>query len=316
MMRHEAEPTVYAFDGRDERAMLVIACEGSGRADIVEAGTAAGARIQQQLDPAEAGAAIARTPRIEAIAIDLAGVPDALAEDLLTGIDLLAHERAIPVIASFGADRLDLVAARLTHPDAHLLCDPDPFDRVAAILALQTEAPRLHDAAREAEQHRLRTLNAEVARIAETLARLARSEPPLAADNLRDRSMGFVAQPPAEATPAIDAGEIRATIAARRLRARFFPADLFADPAWDMLLDLFAAHLERARVSVSSLCIAAQVPSTTALRWIKTMQEAGLLERSDDPFDRRRAFMALSQAAVGGMQAYVAATRRQRLPIA
>src|SRR3546814_2543305 len=72
----------------------------------------------------------------------------------------------------------------------------------------------------------------------------------------------------------------------RRMREQYFPADLFADPAWDMLLDLYAARLEHQPVSVSSLCIAAAVPATTALRWIKTMTEAGLFVREADPQDR------------------------------
>ena len=42
-----------------------------------------------------------------------------------------------------------------------------------------------------------------------------------------------------------------------------------------MLLDLLAARLERERVSVSSLCIAAAVPPTTALRWIRTLTDKG-----------------------------------------
>ena len=29
------------------------------------------------------------------------------------------------------------------------------------------------------------------------------------------------------------------------MRSRYFDEDMFADPAWDMLLDLFAAQLER-----------------------------------------------------------------------
>src|SRR3546814_13607660 len=38
----------------------------------------------------------------------------------------------------------------------------------------------------------------------------------------------------------------------RRMRAQYFPDDLSAAPAWDMLLDLYAARLERQPVSVSS----------------------------------------------------------------
>jgi DNA-binding MarR family transcriptional regulator len=90
----------------------------------------------------------------------------------------------------------------------------------------------------------------------------------------------------------------------RQLRAAFMPTALFAEPAWDMLLDLYAAYYEGKEVSVSSLCIAANVPSTTALRSIETMTEQGCLIRRRDPKDGRRIFLALSDAARGWLDAY------------
>lgn len=101
----------------------------------------------------------------------------------------------------------------------------------------------------------------------------------------------------------VDAARVRAHIRARRLRDRFFDSTLFADPGWDMLLDLFAARLEGRRVSVSSLCIAAAVPTTTALRWIKTMVDRGLFLRESDPSDARRAFITLAPATAAAMEA-------------
>jgi hypothetical protein len=57
----------------------------------------------------------------------------------------------------------------------------------------------------------------------------------------------------------------------RRLRGMMFEsAYLFADPAWDILIDLFIASEEDQRISVSSACIGSAVPTTTALRYIKT----------------------------------------------
>src|SRR3546814_8424141 len=58
------------------------------------------------------------------------------------------------------------------------------------------------------------------------------------------------------------AKEVRRMLRQRRMREQYFPAEMFADPAWDMLLDLYAARLDRQPVSVSSLCIAAAVPAT------------------------------------------------------
>ena len=103
---------------------------------------------------------------------------------------------------------------------------------------------------------------------------------------------------------------IRAMIRARRLRDQYFSGELFADPAWDMLLDLLLARLERRTVAVSSLCIAAAVPPTTALRWIKRLTEEGIFVRTADPRDGRRVFIDLSDEAAEGMGAYLSAVER------
>ena len=103
-----------------------------------------------------------------------------------------------------------------------------------------------------------------------------------------------------------DPRTVRALIARRQARAKFFEGELFADPAWDMLLDLTAADGERQRVSVTSLCIAAMVPATTALRWIKQLVDCGVFERKADPSDKRRAFIALSDKSREAMARYFA----------
>ncbi|NJS14197.1 MAG: MATE family efflux transporter [Sphingopyxis sp.] len=105
---------------------------------------------------------------------------------------------------------------------------------------------------------------------------------------------------------------VRRVLRQRRAREQFFPADMFADPAWDMLLDLYAAQLEGQPVAVSSLCIAAAVPATTALRWIKTMTDTGLFERQADPRDGRRIFIGLSAQAAQAMERYFAALENMR----
>ena len=111
----------------------------------------------------------------------------------------------------------------------------------------------------------------------------------------------------------VSARQIRDLIKARRLREQYFDAELFADPAWDMLLDLMAARLEDVRVSVSSLCIAASVPPTTALRWIKTMTDEKIFERRADEKDGRRIFIELSDEATAGMIGFFSMIRRSRL---
>ena len=112
--------------------------------------------------------------------------------------------------------------------------------------------------------------------------------------------------------PLPDPRLVRRIIRQRQLRARYFDGDLFADPAWDMLLDLTAARVEHTRVSVTSLCIASGVPPTTALRWIGQMIDAGLLERVEDETDRRRAFVMLTDKAADRMARYFAEVSEAR----
>ncbi len=106
--------------------------------------------------------------------------------------------------------------------------------------------------------------------------------------------------------PLPDPRLVRRIIRQRQLRARFFDGELFADPAWDMLLDLTAARVEHTRVSVTSLCIASGVPPTTALRWIAQMKDAGLMERVEDETDKRRAFITLTDKAADAMARFFA----------
>jgi hypothetical protein len=119
---------------------------------------------------------------------------------------------------------------------------------------------------------------------------------------------------PASDGPVTDkdiAATLRVMIGSRALRGRYFPGELFADPAWDILLDLTRAALERQQVSVSSVCIAASVPMSTALRWVRQMTEAGLLRRWTDPKDRRRDLIALTDETAAHMRNYLSSVHAQ-----
>ena len=93
-------------------------------------------------------------------------------------------------------------------------------------------------------------------------------------------------------------------IRARRARDRYLGKSLFSDPAWDILLEAYAAHLAGRPVSVTALCDAAAVPATTGLRWLRKLEEDELLVREADARDKRRSWMRLSAAAAGAMKNY------------
>lgn len=310
----------------DARAGTLVIADGPADGAARMAVEAIGARLLGQVPWHAAGDRLDRQGAVAVVLAEAGGADAATLDRVLPRLDALAAGGDTRVIVALGHDQIDQVAAQLAGPGIALLCAPSVAERVGA-LALAAHEPagtRAHDVAREAESVRLRRLNEEVAHIAETLARLTRGD---AADSERggprpdavgDRTLRYAAAPAMAVTtaPDIAARDIREAIRARRMRDQVFGAGLFEDPAWDMLLDLFAAELERAQVSVSSLCIAAAVAPTTALRWIARMTETGLFERQPDPFDRRRAFMALSDRASAGMREYVAATRRAGVAIA
>lgn len=84
----------------------------------------------------------------------------------------------------------------------------------------------------------------------------------------------------------------------RRSRDRVFAiTGIFADPAWDILLDLFMASIDRKQISTSSACIAACVPPTTGLRWLAALESESLIVRVADSNDKRRTFVELTPAA-------------------
>lgn len=98
---------------------------------------------------------------------------------------------------------------------------------------------------------------------------------------------------------------------ARRRRDAAFPGIEFGEPAWDMLLDLYVQHVEGRKVSVSSLCTAAAVPPTTALRWIETLTNAGQFIRSPDPLDGRRVHVSLAPTLISAIELYLTDVRRR-----
>jgi DNA-binding MarR family transcriptional regulator len=104
----------------------------------------------------------------------------------------------------------------------------------------------------------------------------------------------------------VEAGSVHRIIQIRHQRRKYLPADLFADPAWDMLLDLLHSELIYKRVSVSSLSLAANVPATTALRWIKLLVEQRLIVRQPDPADGRRVFVELNPDVSKSLRQYFA----------
>lgn len=268
-----------------ERGSRTIEASGLRIADKVLVEQAAG-RFERQIGPAT-------------IWLELEKDPGTSLDRLLDHIVDRVGDQGSAAIISASADMIDPLLARIDRSEIEIIIDGDDGARATALalaLAKSSIPLRLSDAASDRNAERLRQLSDEVSRIASTLARL--STGPGAAPR------PFEA--PASESPDVSPEVVRGVIRARRLRSRFFPEELFADPAWDMLLDLLQAEIAQLRVPVSSLCIAAAVPATTALRWLKAMTEQGLFLRRADPHDGRRVFVELAPQASQALRRYFA----------
>jgi DNA-binding MarR family transcriptional regulator len=313
---HDSKANDFAYGSAP--SILLVSDSESGAHDAQLAIAASGARVGAVVALDQAMARLDQQLGVDAIMVELTHDTSPLTESVLDRIDMVATYDRLPTFVSVPLAALDAAAARLKGPHVELLCQPSVADRVGALgLRLGFQRLQLNDVSAEVDPVRLRRLADEVSRIAQALARLTPEAntglsavaPP---SQVNDMMIGFRAEP--ILTPldmdAPRAAEVRTLIRLRRMRDQYFDPHLFADPAWDMLLDLFAARLERAEVAVSSLCIAAAVPPTTALRWIKTMTEAGIFERCADPDDGRRLFIRLADRAADGVTNYLAAAKK------
>lgn len=75
------------------------------------------------------------------------------------------------------------------------------------------------------------------------------------------------------------AATARRILKVRALRNSVFGPDIFADPVWDMMLDLFVEASAKRDVTLTSVALASGVPTSTALRQLKDMERRGVVER-------------------------------------
>lgn len=242
----------------------------------------------------------------------------------LARLDMRVAQAGAKLIVSTSIDALDGVFAALDQSDPQILVQPSRAERIVAVGRVLADIgnSRVREMT-EDDRLNLLHLSRQVEAIAHKLEGLSGREAnggshaALRAHAASNDELGGRGRDP---QASVDSGQrfnsarpplpdpqlVRKLISGRQARIKYFEGELFADPAWDMLLDLTAAQAEHQRVSVTSLCIAAMVPATTALRWIKQLVETGVFVRVADPSDRRRAFIALSEQSTEAMARYFA----------
>ena len=69
--------------------------------------------------------------------------------------------------------------------------------------------------------------------------------------------------------------------AARRSRAALFPDELFDEPAWDIMLQLYCAAGRDEVTTIYALGRSISAPLSTIERWVEYLVERNLVERTD-----------------------------------
>lgn len=110
---------------------------------------------------------------------------------------------------------------------------------------------------------------------------------------------------PEEGSPEYKLKTIKRLIRERHLRDEQIGCRYLAEPAWDILLDLCAAKFANQKVSISSACAASDAPFSTALRYANRLVEDNLAIRSDDPKDKRRNVLELSDLGLKRIEAFL-----------
>ena len=98
---------------------------------------------------------------------------------------------------------------------------------------------------------------------------------------------------------------VKSFIRTHERRGEFLDTEMFTDPAWSVLLDLVMAKLENKPLAVSSACVAAGVPMSTALRHIRILVSKGYARRWQDPNDRRRDLLMIEDKAMKAVTDYL-----------
>lgn len=285
----------------DQAPVLIAASSDAAMARARRTIEASGLRVAAQLPIEAARERIELQARTAAVWVEIdedRGLP---MDELLSGISSDVADGRYAAVVAAPAALLDPLSAAIGDKSIELIVDANDAERAAALAIATASAGmplRVSDVAADKNADRLRQLSEEVSRIASTLARLSTGPASTPKSVIEPVHGGDL--------PHLSADTVRAVIRARRLRSRYFSEGLFADPAWDMLLDLLQAEISHLRVPVSSLCIAAAVPATTALRWLKTLVSQGLFVRRADPHDGRRVFVELAPETSQALRRYFA----------
>jgi DNA-binding MarR family transcriptional regulator len=287
----------------DSRVGVMIFAPQEKQRSLEEQVHAAGLRLLQSATLDEAGGHTVIGPHVVLLDVPL---DDVRHDPLLDTLDRASADGHVSLVVRTEIANLDPIAAQIASTRATILCDPSEEDMISGLRAAagsRNIPVRFFDGARdhEASKDQPSEIHDEVERLVDAFERAPGPAVIAASDD----------EPAPDVDPARLAKDIHAILRLRRERDDYFQDTLFADPAWDMLLELLEARLLDQQLSITGLCASAGVPTTTALRWLNVLVAKGLIERKRDVADRRRVYVEITDVAADALCRWFARARTQ-----
>ena len=107
-----------------------------------------------------------------------------------------------------------------------------------------------------------------------------------------------------------------AILAFRRERSKLLPRDIFAEPAWDLLLDLFVADAAGKRITAREVGAKSAVQPSVMSRWVRYLLQVGLvIGTSSSGLDDELTLSAKGFAAIEQMMQRADAITQEERPV-
>lgn len=92
----------------------------------------------------------------------------------------------------------------------------------------------------------------------------------------------------------------------RKARTKFVGSnEIFGEPAWDILLDLFIRQADEKQVSARGAIIESGAGPSTVVRWLSLLEQNDLIQTVPDPDDSKHRLIQLTPAGFEGMLRYL-----------
>lgn len=92
----------------------------------------------------------------------------------------------------------------------------------------------------------------------------------------------------------------------RRQRIEEFGVELFGEPAWEILLELYIREKSGASSTTAHVEVGLTVAASTAGRWLQHLEQEGLVALAPHPLHERTEFIELTSRAKEALERYLA----------